>query len=220
MDLSTGDAHKGGGGDITLSVGTGIGTAGYYHGGTAGPIPIEAGEIFIKSGDVTHTNATGGAIRLVTGANDMASSGAFHVATSDAGGHGIDGGTSGDVTFTTGYAKKGDSGAVRVTTGDSGHGTGGDFVVHVGRSGADYSMGSYSDEGQKGGGISLNAGDTVAKKGHGGDFHIQAGEGSNKSYGGSGGVVSIHGGASQGSIDTRSYGGGGEWIPVGSCGTA
>ena len=212
LELSTGDASEGGGGDISLSVGLGIGTAGYYHGGREGPIPIEAGEIFLKSGDVTHTNATGGAIRLETGANDMASSGAFTVNTPDAGGHSIYGGQSGDVTFTTGNSKKGNSGAVRVTTGDSSNGVGGDFVVHVGQANADYSYGGFNGRGVKGGSVVLNAGDTTARNGRGGDFHIEAGEGSNdgEHHGGSGGKVSIIGGTSRGSIETHSYGGDGE----------
>ena len=216
LELSTGDASEGGGGDISLSVGLGIGSAGYYHAGRAGPIPIEAGEIFFKSGDVTHTNATGGAIRLTTGANDMASSGAFTVTTPDAGGHSIYGGQSGDVMFTTGNAKKGNSGAVRVTTGDSNNGDGGDFVVHVGQANADYSTGGFNDRGTKGGSVNLTAGDTTARNGHGGDFRIQAGEGSNdgKYHGGSGGKVSILGGASQGTIETHFYGGDGELIRV------
>ena len=217
IQLSTGVAREGGGGDISLSVGTGVGTAGYYHGGSDGTIPVEAGEIFLKSGDVTHTNATGGDIRLETGANDMAASGSFHVTTPDAGGHSIHGGNSGEVTFTTGNAKLGNSGAVRVTTGDSIAGSGGDIDVRVGQANADYSIGGYTERGKKGGGISLTAGETTTRKGHGGDFRIQAGEGSNEAYGGSGGLVSILGGASQGSVATRSYGGDGTLFRHASC---
>ena len=217
IQLSTGVAREGGGGDISLSVGTGVGTAGYYHGGSDGPIPVEAGEIFLKSGDVAHTNATGGDIRLETGANDMAASGSFHVTTPDAGGHSIHGGNSGEVTFTTGNAKLGNSGAVRVTTGDSIAGSGGDIDVRVGQANADYSIGGYTERGKQGGGISLTAGETTTRRGHGGDFRIQAGEGSNEAYGGSGGLVSILGGASQGSVATRSYGGDGTLFSHASC---
>lgn len=148
---------------------------------------------------------------------DLAASGSFHVTTPDAGGHSIHGGNSGEVTFTTGNAKLGNSGAVRVTTGDSIAGSGGDIDVRVGQANADYSIGGYTERGKQGGGISLTAGETTTRRGHGGDFRIQAGEGSNEAYGGSGGLVSILGGASQGSVATRSYGGDGTLFSHASC---
>lgn len=206
IELSTGNAVGGGGGDISLSVGTGVGDDEYGGGGS---MNIEPGEIRLKSGDVKHSNATGGSIRLETGKNERSSSGSFHVSTADAGSRGITGGRSGDVTFGTGNAERGDSGSVRVMTGDSKEGAGGDFRVRVGQA-------NGKKYGKKGGGISLSAGETTARGAEGGDVLVQAGEGSNneQGFGGSGGSVSVIGGASQGAVETYDSGGDGECFLV------